>query len=149
MGIGSRNLRTIDHDPAMRMIPSALDAAISTDKHSGQVPVAVIASAGTVNTGVIDPLDEIADVCERHGVWFHVGGAYGARRRTFIPFGSLRGKVKASPLAMRVLSLPCAISVEGQASRFIHTYSVIRSHKACSKPLATLRSRKRFSGIHI
>ena len=62
----------------MRMIPKALDAAISRDKDSGRVPVTVIASAGTVNSGAIDPLDEIADVCERHGVWLHVDGAYGA-----------------------------------------------------------------------
>lgn len=78
MGIGSRNLVTVEHDSTMRMIPKALDAAISRDKDSGRVPVAVIASAGTVNSGAIDPLDEIADVCERHGVWLHVDGAYGA-----------------------------------------------------------------------
>jgi aromatic-L-amino-acid/L-tryptophan decarboxylase len=78
MGIGSRNLVTVERDSAMRMVPSALDAAISRDKQSGRVPVAVIASAGTVNSGAIDPLNKIADVCERHGVWLHVDGAYGA-----------------------------------------------------------------------
>jgi aromatic-L-amino-acid/L-tryptophan decarboxylase len=78
MGIGNRNLVTVAHDSAMRMIPGALDDAISRDKQSGRVPVAVIASAGTVNSGAIDPLGEIADVCERQGVWLHVDGAYGA-----------------------------------------------------------------------
>jgi len=78
MGIGSRNLVTIEHDSAMRMVPSALDAAISRDEQSGRVPIAVIASAGTVNSGTIDPLDEIANVCEQHRVWLHVDGAYGA-----------------------------------------------------------------------
>ena len=78
MGIGSRNLVTVEHDSAMRMIPSALDAVISRDKQSGRQPVAVIASAGTVNSGAIDPLNEVADVCESHGVWLHVDGAYGA-----------------------------------------------------------------------
>jgi aromatic-L-amino-acid/L-tryptophan decarboxylase len=78
MGVGSRNLRTVDHDAALRMIPSALDDAITADKQAGRLPIAVIASAGTVNTGAIDPLDRIADVCQRHKVWFHIDGAYGA-----------------------------------------------------------------------
>ena len=77
MGIGSGNLRTVEGDSALRMEPSALDAAIRRDQEEGRVPVAVIANAGTVNTGAIDPLNEIADVCARHGVWLHVDGAYG------------------------------------------------------------------------
>src|SRR6185312_8465870 len=49
----------------------------ASDIAHGALPVAVIASAGTVNTGAIDPLDEIAQVCARHGVWLHVDGGYG------------------------------------------------------------------------
>jgi aromatic-L-amino-acid/L-tryptophan decarboxylase len=78
MGIGNENLRSVEQDRALRMIPSALDAAIRQDRQQGNTPVAVIASAGTVNTGAIDPLDEIADVCARQKVWLHVDGAYGA-----------------------------------------------------------------------
>ena len=78
LGIGSENLRIIGHDRAQRMIPAALERAIETDRRNGCTPIAAIASAGTVNTGAIDPLDEIADVCERHRVWLHVDGAYGA-----------------------------------------------------------------------
>jgi aromatic-L-amino-acid/L-tryptophan decarboxylase len=78
MGIGSENLRSVDHDRSLRMNPSALDDAIREDRQNGNLPVAVIASAGTVNTGAIDPLDEIADVCAKHKVWLHVDGAYGA-----------------------------------------------------------------------
>ena len=59
------------------MVPSELDAAIQADISEGHTPIAVIASAGTVNTGAIDPLDEVADVCGRHGVWLHIDGAYG------------------------------------------------------------------------
>jgi glutamate/tyrosine decarboxylase-like PLP-dependent enzyme len=59
-------------------VPDALDAAIRQDVDTGLVPLAAIASAGTVNTGAIDPLAEIADVCARHNVWLHVDGAYGA-----------------------------------------------------------------------
>ena len=78
MGIGSENLRSVEHDRSLRMDPSALDDAIREDRQNGKLPIAVIASAGTVNTGAIDPLDEIADVCATHKVWLHVDGAYGA-----------------------------------------------------------------------
>jgi aromatic-L-amino-acid decarboxylase len=77
MGIGSENLRSVGHDRALRMIVSALDSAIREDRENGNVPIAVIASAGTVNTGAIDPLEEIAEVCAQHNVWLHVDGAYG------------------------------------------------------------------------
>src|SRR5258708_5069496 len=78
LGIGHENLRIIECDAALRMIPAALEAAIRKDQATGATPIAVVASAGTVNTGAIDPLAEIADICQRHGVWMHVDGAYGA-----------------------------------------------------------------------
>ena len=78
LGIGSEQIRTIEHDRDWRMRPSALAASIKEDRREGLTPVAVIASAGTVNTGAIDPLDEIAEVCREHDVWLHVDGAYGA-----------------------------------------------------------------------
>jgi aromatic-L-amino-acid/L-tryptophan decarboxylase len=78
LGIGSENIRTIDHDAAYRMRPQSLAAAIARDRSEGCTPIAVIASAGTVNTGAIDPLSDIAEVCREHDVWLHVDGAYGA-----------------------------------------------------------------------
>jgi aromatic-L-amino-acid decarboxylase len=78
LGIGSDNLRTVDHDSSLRLVPAALDAAIRKDVEAGLTPLAVVANAGTVNTGAIDPIDEIAVVCRRHDVWLHVDGAYGA-----------------------------------------------------------------------
>ena len=78
LGLGSRAIREVPHDGGLRMKPDALDTMLASDIDAGGVPVAVVASAGTVNTGAIDPLDEIADVCARHGVWLHADGAYGA-----------------------------------------------------------------------
>ncbi len=78
LGLGRRSLHEVAVDDALRIVPEALDAAIAEDVARGEVPLAVIASAGTVNTGAIDPLDAIADVCTRRGVWLHVDGAYGA-----------------------------------------------------------------------
>jgi glutamate/tyrosine decarboxylase-like PLP-dependent enzyme len=55
-----------------------LRAAIAADRQAGLQPAIVVGSAGTVNTGAIDPLEELADLCAREGLWFHVDGAYGA-----------------------------------------------------------------------
>ena len=62
------------------MRPADLDAALTADRAAGLEPIAVVANGGTTLTGAVDPLAELADVCERHGVWLHVDGAYGARR---------------------------------------------------------------------
>lgn len=78
LGIGSQYLRRIRHDRSRRLDVEALEKTIRSDLDSGIVPMAVIASAGTVNTGAIDPLAQIADVCSRFGIWMHVDGAYGA-----------------------------------------------------------------------
>ncbi|HEY7356672.1 MAG TPA: aminotransferase class V-fold PLP-dependent enzyme [Ktedonobacterales bacterium] len=78
LGLGSANLRTIPVDAQYRMQVAALEAAIQADLAAGHRPMAVVASAGTVNTGAIDPLEEIAGVCRRCGLWLHVDGAYGA-----------------------------------------------------------------------
>jgi len=78
LGFGSQSVRTVTRNRALQMIPSALEAALQKDIVEGCTPIAVIASAGAVNTGAIDPLDEIADICSRHNVWLHVDGAYGA-----------------------------------------------------------------------
>ena len=78
LGLGHASLRVVAADGSLRFDPDALDAMISADVAAGFTPMAVVASAGTVNTGAIDPLDAIADVCARHNVWLHVDGAYGA-----------------------------------------------------------------------
>lgn len=77
LGIGSENIRVVPSDADLRMRASVLDEMLVADIALGHIPGAVIASAGTVNTGAIDPLDEIADICGRHGVWLHVDAAYG------------------------------------------------------------------------
>jgi aromatic-L-amino-acid/L-tryptophan decarboxylase len=78
LGIGRDNLRLIPTDKAFRMIPQELEARILEDRSQGRIAIAVVASAGTVSTGAIDPLPQIAAVARRHGAWFHVDGAYGA-----------------------------------------------------------------------
>src|ERR1035437_7890905 len=78
LGIGRDNLRLIATDTCFRMIPEELEARILQDKEAGRIPLAVVASAGTVSTGAVDPFPQIAEIARRHGVWFHIDGAYGA-----------------------------------------------------------------------
>ncbi len=78
LGLGAESLRRVPVDNAYRMDVGALRGAIVADKAAGKRPFCAMASAGTVNTGAIDPLDAIADVCAEQGLWLHVDGAYGA-----------------------------------------------------------------------
>ena len=77
-GLGSANLRMIDVDQSGRMDVAKLEIAVAEDGASGFAPFLIAATAGAVNTGAIDPLDRIAEVASRRGLWFHVDGAIGA-----------------------------------------------------------------------
>lgn len=77
LGIGSESVRAIPIDARRRMDVTALNAQIGADLAEGRVPIAVVATAGTTLTGAVDPLAQIAAICQQRGVWFHVDGAYG------------------------------------------------------------------------
>ncbi len=83
-GIGSANLRRIGVDRLGRMDVAGLERAIWEDRARGLHPFLVIATAGTVNTGAIDPLERVAQAASEEGLWFHVDGAIGALA-TFSP----------------------------------------------------------------
>ena len=76
-GRGRAPKRLIATDDAYRMSLEALEQALEEDRRQGVQPWLVVASAGTVDTGAIDPLPEIAELCRRYGAWLHVDGAYG------------------------------------------------------------------------
>ncbi len=77
LGVGSANIREIEIDEDFTMRSADLAAVLAADRERGDLPVAVIASAGTVNTGAIDPILAISEVCAQFGVWLHVDAAYG------------------------------------------------------------------------
>jgi glutamate/tyrosine decarboxylase-like PLP-dependent enzyme len=85
LGLGRENLRLIPVDACLRMSPAHLREAIAADRGAGRVPLAVVATGGTVNTGSIDPLPEIAALCREHGLWMHIDGAYGALAALAVP----------------------------------------------------------------
>jgi glutamate/tyrosine decarboxylase-like PLP-dependent enzyme len=85
LGIGRKNLRLIPVDDAFRMRTDALEAAIAEDRRSGRTPIAIVATVGTVATGAIDPLLEIADIARKEALWLHVDGAYGGLAALAVP----------------------------------------------------------------
>lgn len=77
-GMGTNAIRWIDVDDKERLVVEDLVRKIEKDLAAGDLPFMVVGTAGTVGTGAIDPLNDIADVCERFHLWNHVDGAYGA-----------------------------------------------------------------------
>src|SRR5262249_54576725 len=77
-GIFPDRVRTVSVDDQFRMHVVALRDAVERDRRAGLRPFLVVSTAGTTNTGAVDPLDAIADLCEHSGLWHHVDGAYGA-----------------------------------------------------------------------
>ena len=78
LGIGRKALRRVAVNEGLQMNPEALGAAIAADLRAGRKPFCVVATAGTTSSGIIDDLSAIAKICERHKLWLHVDGAYGA-----------------------------------------------------------------------
>jgi len=77
-GVMPDRVRSIPVDEAFRMRIDALEDAIRRDRAAGLIPFLVVSSAGTTNTGAVDPLCDIAAVCKARDLWHHVDGAYGA-----------------------------------------------------------------------
>ncbi len=77
-GIGTLALRKIVQNAQYQMNTVALKKSIENDLAAGMTPFMIAATAGTVDVGAIDPLNEIADIAREYGIWFHVDGAYGA-----------------------------------------------------------------------
>ncbi|MGB8816898.1 MAG: aminotransferase class I/II-fold pyridoxal phosphate-dependent enzyme [Rhizobiaceae bacterium] len=78
LGLGSRALVHVASDENFRLDIAALERAIAEDRAAGMRPACVIATAGTTNTGSIDDLKAISDLCRREGIWFHIDGCIGA-----------------------------------------------------------------------
>lgn len=77
-GLGADAVRHIATDRSQRMDPRALARALDRDLAAGIRPTMVVATAGSVSTGAVDPIASISDICRERGVWLHVDGAYGA-----------------------------------------------------------------------
>jgi aromatic-L-amino-acid decarboxylase len=128
-GIMPEAIRTLPVDERFRLRVDALEEAIARDRRAGRVPFLVVSTAGTTNTGAIDPLDAIADLCTREGVWHHVDGAYGAFFYLCEPLRpALAGLSRADSLTLdphKGLFLPYGTGAllvrDGEALRAVHS----------------------------
>src|SRR5438128_727176 len=111
LGLGVQSIRKVATDERHRMEVGALRAAVAADRAAGDRPFCVAASAGTVGTGAIDPLDEIADLCAAEHLWLHVDGVRDLIARHLALAQHLAGLVDAAPDLERLghveLSIVC------------------------------------------
>ena len=77
MGLSAGQVRVLPTDERWRLAPDTVAAAVRRDRDSGRLPFALCASAGSTNTGAVDPLGRLADVCAAEHLWLHVDAAYG------------------------------------------------------------------------
>ena len=101
-GLGTDAIRWIATDDEQRMDASLLRRQIEDDRRLGHQPFLVVGTAGSVSTGVVDPLSEIAGICREHELWFHVDGAYGA----------LAALAPGSPDSLRALDEADSVAVD-------------------------------------
>ncbi len=130
LGLGSKALRLVPTDADYRMDVAALAAMIAEDRAAGLRPACAIATAGTTNTGSIDPLPAIADLCAREGLWFHIDGCIGALIRIAPGNAALvEGLERADSLALdphKWLQTPfeCGCALVRDRRRHFETFSL-------------------------
>lgn len=131
LGLGLDNVRRIPTDHNQRMRVDLLAEAIRTDREAGREPFCVVATSGTVTTGAIDPIAEIADLTEAEDLWLHVDGAYGAlfvlAEQTSSLFSALSraDSVALDPhkLLFAPLESGCLLVRDGEKLRKAYAYS--------------------------
>jgi aromatic-L-amino-acid decarboxylase len=101
-GLGTDAIRWIAVDGQQRMVPAILRSRIADDRSRGIRPIMVVGTAGSVSTGAVDPLPELAEICREFDLWFHVDGAYGA----------LAAQVPGVPDTLRGLSEADSVAVD-------------------------------------
>ena len=131
LGLGAAGVHVIPTHNDLTIHVEALRAAIVADRVAGKQPFCIVASAGTVNTGAIDPLNTLADLCEQEQLWLHVDGAYGAvgvlDKRLAERY---RGMERAQSLALdphKWLSIPyeCGCAIVRDADNLRDTFSLV------------------------
>ena len=144
-GVGTDAIRWIPTGADLRMDTGVLRAALDRDREAGERPLMVIGTAGSVSTGVVDPLFDIAEICREAGVWFHVDGAYGAFAAA-VP-GRVHPHARPGEAAERVRLSPALLPLRrgGDQLRRLRPAELARLPRpqgvACAAPGGTRRIR--------
>jgi len=156
LGLGRRGYRRIPVDGDHRIDVAALRAAIAADRDHGLAPLAVVGNCGTVNTGAVDDLDALADVCAEERLWFHVDGAFGAFAALSPKLRPLvRGLERADSLACDLhkwmyfpFEAGCLLVRDGAVHR--DTFTVVPAYlQTVSGGVASVADELRFSNLGI
>ncbi|XP_035984904.1 acidic amino acid decarboxylase GADL1 [Fundulus heteroclitus] len=125
MGIGTKNVFVVPSDKRGKMIPSALEEQIKSAKSEGAVPFIVNATAGTTVLGAFDPIDEIADICEKYKLWLHVDACWGgavlmSKKHRHLMKGIQRANSVAwNPHKMLMACLQCSVFLVRDKTRLL------------------------------
>jgi aromatic-L-amino-acid/L-tryptophan decarboxylase len=125
LGLGNRAIRFLPTNDRFQIDLNALREAIRRDVEAGYKPIAVIGTAGTVNTGAVDDLEGIAEICREHDLWFHIDGAFGAFARITDRFAdTVRGLEMADSIGFDLhkwmympFEIACVLVKDGEAHR--------------------------------
>ena len=136
IGFSSEQIRRIPSDREFRLPMSAIAKAIREDRNAGLRPFAVIANAGTTNTGAIDPLREVATLCRAESLWMHVDGAYGAaaviseRGRKLLEGIELADSLSFDPHKWLFQTIECGCVLLRDAAKLKATYRIMPEYLA-------------------
>jgi glutamate/tyrosine decarboxylase-like PLP-dependent enzyme len=138
-GHGTESVRWIPAQPDGRMDLAALHAQLHADRQAGQVPFLLVGNGGTVGTGAVDPLNELADIARDQGLWLHVDGAY----------GGFAVVAPEAPPALRALSRADSVAVDPHKWLYAPLEAgcvLVRDPQALSAAFRYTPSYYRFSG---
>jgi len=130
MGLRPQQVRVLPTDDRWRLVPDTVAAAVRADRGAGRIPFAVCASAGSTNTGAVDPLADLADVCAAEGLWLHVDAAYGgfaaltARGRAALAGLERADSVTLDPHKWLYQPMECGCALIRDGSRLERTFAI-------------------------
>lgn len=134
-GFGSQAVRAIHVDKRGCMIPAALDAAIEKAKNDGETPFYINATAGTTVLGSFDPIDQIAPIARKHGLWLHVDGSWGG---SVVFSDKQRYKLRGSELADSISICPHKMLNVPLTCSFLLAKDLREFHKGMTLPAGYL-----------
>ncbi len=130
-GLGRENLRKVPVDMEFAMVPSELETAIEADLDEGNRPVIAVATIGTTGSTAIDPLREIGEICQKHGIWLHVDAAHAGSALLLPEYRwMVDGIVQADSFVMNphkwlFANLPCSAYFVKDSEALVRTFEIM------------------------